>query len=249
MRLVICDTRAEDGRPRDPTVFLNTNLVGARPISESKSIKSGVYVIRCVTGKVYVGSAVDIAQRWHVHRWSLANGKHHSRHLQRAWDKHRPDAFEWSVLETVPIDGLTTEESKQLLLDREQHHIDANDAVRRGFNLCPKASSRLGVKYSDESRAKIKAAQNNRSPEHQAKIKELCLRNAEANLGRKHIPEAIAKTVAAHQARKRSEETRANISASIRGRKLSEEQRAKMSAFHRGRKHSPEHAAKVAEAN
>ncbi len=218
-------------------------------MSESNSTASGVYMIRCATGKVYVGSAVDIAQRWRIHRWSLANSKHHSRHLQRAWDKYGPDAFEWSVLETVPIDGLTTEEAKQLLLDREQHHIDVNNAVRRGFNLCPKASSQLGVKYSDESRAKIKAAQNNRSPEHQAKVSEICLRNAAANPGRKNSPEHIAKTVAAHQGRKRSEQTKANISAGLRGKPLSEEHRAKVSAFQRGRQHSPEHVAKVAEAN
>jgi predicted GIY-YIG superfamily endonuclease len=38
---------------------------------------SGVYQIRCIpTGKVYVGSAVDLFKRWAQHHRTLRKGEH-----------------------------------------------------------------------------------------------------------------------------------------------------------------------------
>lgn len=40
---------------------------------------SGVYAITCAkTGKVYVGSSNNIANRWYAHFWELHKGKHHT---------------------------------------------------------------------------------------------------------------------------------------------------------------------------
>jgi group I intron endonuclease len=49
---------------------------------------SGVYQILCKpTGKIYVGSAVNLRGRWLNHRSSLRCGKHPNIVLQRAWNK------------------------------------------------------------------------------------------------------------------------------------------------------------------
>ena len=233
-------------------------------MSESKSIKSGVYIIRCtVNGRVYVGSSIDMKRREWQHRRDLALGKHLSHHLQRAWNKYGTDAFEWSVLENVEINGLTTEEARSLLLGREQHHIEAFDSARRGFKTLPKAGSPLGVKASPETRAKISAALRGKpkspearakcgafwrgkkqSPEHRAK-------NATGNRGRKRSAETRAEIGAAHQGQKRgpmSEEWKSKIGAASRGHTVSDESRAKNAAALRGRTRSPEHCANIAAA-
>ena len=106
------------------------------PQDSTSTSQSGIYCIRCnANGKVYVGSAVNMARRWQIHRNSLNRGDHHSQHLNRAWVKYGPAMFEWSVLELVPLDGLTKAEAKLILLAREQHHIDTLGAVRHGFNI------------------------------------------------------------------------------------------------------------------
>jgi len=119
---------------------------------------AGVYCITCTAegpsfGKFYVGSTVNLARRERDHRYQLNRGKHYARHLQRAWNKYGSQAFEWSVLEYVPTEGLTIEEFRLLLITREQYHIDGHDAVRRGFNQSPKAGSCLGVKLAAEALA------------------------------------------------------------------------------------------------
>ena len=73
-------------------------------IEEKDTTQAGVYMIRCTAnGKVYVGSTYDCVCRESQHRRDLNLGKHHSRHLQRAWRKYGPTVFEWSVLEYVPL--------------------------------------------------------------------------------------------------------------------------------------------------
>ena len=49
---------------------------------------SGVYQItNKVTGKFYIGSAVNFRKRWNTHKSCLRNNKHANKHLQRAWNK------------------------------------------------------------------------------------------------------------------------------------------------------------------
>lgn len=112
--------------------------------------ESGVYQILCVpTGKVYVGSASDLYDRWREHRWHLKRGTHHSLYLQRAWDKYGETAFEFSVIELVPVEQL---------LEVEQRWIDATRCYEeeRGFNICVVAGSQLGVRRSIDVKQKIK---------------------------------------------------------------------------------------------
>src|SRR5687768_12784577 len=63
---------------------------------------AGVYQIRCKpTGKIYIGSAVDLRARWEHHRGRLRRGDHRNRYLQNAWVKYGEVNFEFSVLEFV----------------------------------------------------------------------------------------------------------------------------------------------------
>lgn len=186
---------------------------------------SGIYKIsNTVTGKLYVGSAVNIAIRWREHRCDLRRGNHRNQRLQRAWLKYGESAFSFSVLETV--------HSHADLIAREQHWIDAlRAASRENYNIFPVAGSLLGMKLSAETRAKMSAA-------HKARVA----------LGIKRSREAIRKTALAHTGMKRSPETCARISAAKKGKKQSVEAIAKRVAKTTGQKRSPEVKAKMSAA-
>ncbi len=108
-----------------------------------------------VTGSVYVGSSVqEVRFRWHRHRTDLRRGVHHSRHLQRSWVKHGEPAFAFDVVEIVA--------NEAMVIEREQHHIDA--AIERVgremvYNVLLFADSRIGHHPTDETRARMSAAQ------------------------------------------------------------------------------------------
>ena len=96
---------------------------------------SGVYQIRCIpTGKVYVGSAVDLFKRWEQHRRTLRKSEHRNRYLQHAWDKYGEKQFVFEILEFVDVSHL---------LEAEQEWIDSTACVDkdRGFNIRDTAES------------------------------------------------------------------------------------------------------------
>ena len=104
---------------------------------------SGIYQIRnLLNGKRYVGSAVCFRVRWNGHRMRLRRGDHHSRHLQASWNKYGEDSFSFEVIETC---------APELLIEREQHHLDAG----ANYNVCLVAGSTLGRRHSEQTRRKI----------------------------------------------------------------------------------------------
>lgn len=108
-----------------------------------KRAKCGVYAIFNINNnKIYVGSSYRIHNRWGVHRYNLKNGTHHSIHLQRAWNKHQEDNFEFLIL---------LECLKEDLLIWEQKFIDW---LKPEYNISPTATNCLGVKGTPESNFK-----------------------------------------------------------------------------------------------
>lgn len=200
---------------------------------------TGAYKItNTITGKVYVGGAyLSFEKRWKGHRYDLKAGKHCNHHLQASYDKHGEDAFVYSVLERCSPD-------KSTIIATEQKWLDALDACNplKGYNMCPTAGSRLGVKCSDETRAKVSAAiKRNMTPE-------LAMRR----LAGIRLPESEEKRLAAMRssktrgklreiARNRSPETRAKLSTANRGRVHTPEARERMTIANRG--HTPEQTA------
>ena len=117
-----------------------------------KHMRTGIYAIEHkATGRAYIGSAKDFDSRWRVHRCLLRQGKHHSPHLQAAWNKYSENAFIFKKLLVCSADNL---------IDYEQRLIDGYRCAdrRHGFNARALAESSLGHKASPETRAKIKAA-------------------------------------------------------------------------------------------
>ena len=202
---------------------------------------SAIYKItNTANAKVYVGSAVDFELRWQKHRRCLRSKTHGNLKLQRAWSKHGEAAFEFEVIECV---GDATQ-----LIGREQHWIDLLDACATGYNIATVAGSMLGFKFSDESKAKMAAAQTGRthSDETRAKIRAAWTPEARASkaaaMKLAMTPEHLAKMAAAGKAAMTPEkmarivlagttpEVRAKRAAAMTGRKHSDETKAKMAA-------------------
>ncbi len=105
----------------------------------------GIYVIRNKdSGKVYVGSSVNISKRWRHHLSDLRLEKHHALRLQRSWNKYGESAFFFEIVENL-IDP-------SILIKREQYWIDAYKAINpiNGYNVCPAAGTVRGTKRTDE---------------------------------------------------------------------------------------------------
>jgi group I intron endonuclease len=95
----------------------------------------GVYQIRCLpNGKKYVGSAVNLRNRWTAHRGSLRRGTHRNIHLQNAWDKYGGASFVFEILE--PASPATLLEIEQAWIDRTRC---TDPAI--GFNIADTAGS------------------------------------------------------------------------------------------------------------
>jgi group I intron endonuclease len=109
--------------------------------------KTGIYQIKnTVTGKVYIGSAVDIDTRWYIHKRDLKNNKHHSYKLQNSINKYGIENFMFEIIEEC---------DKKILIEREQYWIDATKSFEVGYNVAPTAGNCLGRKHSEETKNRM----------------------------------------------------------------------------------------------
>jgi hypothetical protein len=109
-------------------------MAAASPIA-SIPRTPGVYWIRCKrNGKIYVGSAVNLRERWDRHRRELRGKIHHNPHLQQSWNLYGEENFELEILQHVEAADL---------LRAEQEWIDRTDCTHRriGFNISALAST------------------------------------------------------------------------------------------------------------
>lgn len=191
----------------------------------------GVYaIVHLRTTHVYVGSSVNIWQRWQQHRSQLRKGNHHCQTLQAEWNTSSEPFFAFVVLErTVP--------DYKPRIEREQWWINYTvDAVNTSGHAG--SGPKVGHKHSAETRAKQSAALMGRkkSPEHIA-------RHAAAIRGRKNPGVSVAR-----KGTKLSPEHRAKISRSQIGMKRREGTGVSISAALKGRTRTPEHSAAISTA-
>ena len=76
---------------------------------------SGIYsIVHIESGKTYVGSSINIKQRWNKHRSALNRGIHCNPHLQNSWTKYGKDAFTFSIIEQVESADLEIKENEYI---------------------------------------------------------------------------------------------------------------------------------------
>lgn len=111
----------------------------------------GIYkILNILTNDCYVGSSVNIKDRWNRHKKDLRKGKHHSIILQRAWNKYGEQNFKLEVLEECKREEMKDKENEYLF------------SILPVYNICKEAYSTIGRVYTEETRKKhIKYAKDN----------------------------------------------------------------------------------------
>lgn len=216
-------------------------------------IETGVYcILNTLNGKRYIGSAASgFSHRWAVHRNHLRHGKHHSLHLQRAWDRDGEAAFEFAILERCPPADC---------IRREQFFITQFQTAdpKTGYNIAPLAGSTLGTKLSEGQKTKLRAALANpitRERMSNSAKKRIASEETRKKMGlahhghsvseatkekmriagRRHSREISIRAIATWTGRKHSMTSRDKISLARKGKKASVETRMRMSLSHKQR--------------
>jgi group I intron endonuclease len=191
----------------------------------------GVYIIRSKLKpeRCYIGHSIMVEKRWSIHINDLKANKHHSPKLQRHFNKYELSDLTFNII---------CECDRCDLIPIEQFYIDAYNPY---FNCSPTASSNLGIKKTEEQRAKSRG----RKCSEEAKLKMSIARK-----GVKRSAESIEKGRISHLGKRLSEETKRKISKSHLGIRPSEETKLKQSIIHKGIKlkpHSEETRRKMSE--
>lgn len=204
---------------------------------------SAIYEItHAESGRSYVGSSTNIGRRWKNHRFSLARGTHHAKHLQRAWNKYGAECFTFSIIEVAanPDD----------LFERETYFIEQRRAAFGVYNTAPVGGSTRGLKKGPmppETRKRISASHTGIKPNEEARQ-----RMSEAAKQRPPISEETRQKFVAHMTGRKmgplSDAHRQAISVVHKGKTISEEHRMALSRAHKGRPLSEEHRRKKSEA-
>ena len=108
----------------------------------------GIYgIFRIGTpAQCYVGQSVNIRKRMGAHKADLRNKRHASRFMQSVYNKYGLEAFEFRILEIVHDVSLLNEAENRWM-----------EILRPEFNSAEVAGSCVGVKHSDETKAKHRA--------------------------------------------------------------------------------------------
>jgi group I intron endonuclease len=206
---------------------------------------SGIYLItNHINGKQYVGSTIDIKQRWYRHKYNAERNIHVNAHFQAAWNLYGAFAFKFEVLEYV--------HNVEDLARVEQYYIDWLEPV---YNICRIAGNTLGRKPSASTKAKISAALSGRQLSDETRQKmSSSHKGKEPYAGAtQNLLKCLPGNVFAvgnqnRRGKKHTEKTRQKMSAAHRGKRPSLETRQKLSIASKGRRFSPEARRKMSEA-
>ena len=185
-----------------------------------------------INGKVYIGQTVMPNNRKDKHWNDLIRNSHSNRHMQSCYNLHSQqnidinNVFCFDIIES-DIDVLN-------LTSREQFYLDYYKGMTECYNYGNFVDKPCrGMKYSEETKAKMSIAKKNRvvTEETKKKISE----NSKGNTYRR------GKT--------QSDETKQKLREMNLGKKLSQETKDKMSAARMGRKYSEETKAKIKKSN
>ena len=196
----------------------------------SKQIYSGVYIIfNLANGKVYVGQASNLKERYTNHWTNYGVNKNHNEHLSNAFKKHGVDSFVFVILNWIAIEFLD---------DYEQFYLDYFEAAKPeyGYNILDKAGTTRGASfyqdekykynqkagYTYEVRVKIKAAISgknhylwNKHPQEETRKKmseSAKNKSPMSQLSRDKLSKSLSGRVLSNLTRKRISENHADVS-------------------------------------
>jgi group I intron endonuclease len=148
-------------------------MIGVQNISSGIG---GIYaIVHPESGRLYIGSSVNVRKRLNSHRRKLELEKHDNIILQGIWNKYGKDSLFCCLVEIVS--------ERRTLLEREQYWMDA---VNPSINILKFADSRKGHKQSAETVEKRVSAFRGKPQSEESKK-----RKSEAQKGRRFTQEHI----------------------------------------------------------
>lgn len=152
----------------------------------------GIYEIKnIVSGKNYIGSSINIEERWIQHKSRLRRNRHENIYLQRSWNKYGEESFE---LRTIYLIDATNS-----LLFYEQWFLDV---LFPEYNIAKNSTApMLGKHHTEEAKAKMSRNQTGKrnsfygkhhTKEHNERRKKLYSGKNNGMYGRQHTDEAKA---------------------------------------------------------
>jgi group I intron endonuclease len=135
----------------------------------------GIYKIQSIIkpSRIYIGSAVNITERWRKHLNDLQLCKHCNSRLQNHFNKYGVADLQFSVLIECFLEDL---------IKNEQCFIDSNNPF---FNICKIAGSTLGYKHPENVRKKMRGP---KTAAHKLKLSKARLGKEPWNKGRRDLP-------------------------------------------------------------
>lgn len=205
--------------------------------------EAGIYKLTCVNnGKIYIGKAINIAERMSKHKFYGKQEKRRS-FFENAIHIYGWHSFNIDILEVFKDFDKNNEDHNTELLNKEAYYIKLFNSTDRnvGYNICSYSNDNTGYTWTEEKKEMVRIANLNKpkrvlgpcSEERKEKIRR-------AKLGKKRVPlseEHKKKISLSNIGRTVSEETRQKM----RQRRASEETREKL----RNKRHSEESKEKM----
>lgn len=117
---------------------------------QKKSKQCVIYKItNLLNDDFYIGSTINLYQRYRIHLRDIKNNKKTCTKLVRAVNKYKKENFSLTILATSP---------KEYLLKLEQWFIDN---LKPKYNIAPIAGSNFGIKRTEETKLKNSISQKN----------------------------------------------------------------------------------------
>lgn len=125
---------------------------------------TGIYKItNKISGKCYIGQAIDIRARLVDHVSAVNRGNNNT--IYKAIRKYNIVNFDCRILAIINTFGKTQDEIKKELNALESFYVNLYDSHKSGYNMTPGGDcGRLGFKHSEETILKLREAHKNYKP-------------------------------------------------------------------------------------
>lgn len=164
----------------------------------------GIYKIQDCSGKLYIGSSVQIEKRLMQHKYALRRNSHKNPILQASFNKYGETYFTFDIVEETLLADLYVTEQKHLDTLFNTFPIDMIYNVCRLVDTPPMISKKY---HSEESKRKMSTSAKNRKSTSRVNSSV-----QHALVGRKQTEEHIKNRSLANTGKTRTEETKKKMS-------------------------------------
>lgn len=184
--------------PNQPEIIYdNVEIDRSRILSDNKG-RSGIYMFKHIeSGKVYVGSSVDLSKRLSLYFSKKYLNRFKRVYIHNALLHHEYAAFSLSILKYLDIKDLSKEEAQKFILEKEQNYLNliffADEPFT--FNILRVAGSYLRFNHTTESRTLMSIAKSGKNHPLYGKThsEKTIMRMSETHKGKTFSAETLAK--------------------------------------------------------